>query len=369
MSNYKVIAKGIGAYLPGERVPTNEIDEYLGTMPGRDFSKYYHIIEKFAGIKYRHFALERKTGKLVEDSSCLAYEAANSALNRAGVRGEDLDLIITTTTSPPYLRGGLAKEIRMRLGNNGCSTYDLWGACTGIQQAITLATAGIRAGMFSNALLIGVDLVSTTGMTKNYSEDRIGRYDMLLRGALGDGAGALVLCGSHCLDDQDAILYTRSGTEGSDMSAFHREAGGSTLPLNKETFEQGLHHWKHDFERMVRKGKPYFIEIVKRTLAEVSLTIDDVDFVIPAAANFKYFRGDKNPDGTTEGEKAFQQEVRVRSFTNFSEVGNVPSAAIYLALNELYENRKLQKDTLLLLASVEGATWGWGSSLLRWNGC
>ena len=358
--------KGIGAYLPGNKVSIDEIDEYLGHLPGIDTLKYYKFIERFAGIKYRYCAIEKGSGALNEDIVELSYKSASMALRRANITGDEVDLIITTTTTPPYLRGGLAKEIRLRLGNNGCSTFDLWGACTGIEQAITLATAGIRAGMYRNALLVGAELTSTSGRAENYAHGKVDRYDILLRGALGDGAGALVLSRSDG-DNEDHILYTCCGTEGGTDSAFHREAGGSTLPLNLETFKQGKHHWHHDFQKMVKSGIPYFIEITRRTLELISLPIDKVDFIIPAAANFGYFSNNDYLNEMSEGEREFVQEIRTRMFTNFADVGNVPSAAIYIALNELYETGRLSEDVVLLLASVEGATWGWGASVLRWS--
>ena len=368
MTETKVLVKGVGAHLPGEKVTGNAIDDYLGTIPGVNTAKYYRIIEKMAGIKYRHFSLAKHSGQLLEDSAHLGYRAAALALDRAGMEARDLDVIITTTSTPPYLRPGMAKQIRNLLGNDGCSTYDLWGACTGIQQAITLATGGIRAGIFRNALLIGVEVPSTTGRAENYAADKITRYDMLLRGALGDGAGALVLSGSHNPAEEDGVLYTRSGTEGDHESVFHRQAGGSTLPLNIKTFGEGLHHWHHDFETLRQKGRAYFVEIVKRTLRTTDIPIARLDFIVPAAANFGYFRADDYLEGATHDDRLFWHDMVDRIFTNFSAVGNIPSAAIYVALNELYERGKLQNGKLVLLPSVEGATWGWGASLLRWNG-
>lgn len=366
MAHRKVIVKSVGGYLPGERVAIQDIDDYLGELPGVDLKKLYRVVEKYAGVRYRHYAVEKGTGRLLEDSPTLAYRAASLALERAGLEGSDLDLIITTTTTPPFLRAGLAKDIRRRLGNSGCATYDLWGACTGVQQAITLATGGIRSGLFRNALLVGVELVSTSGRAENITEDKIGRYDMLLRAALGDGAGALVLSSTDDPEAEDGILYTLTGTEGDAETAFHREAGGSTLPFNEQTLREGLHHWRHDFSRMAMEGKPYFIELIRRTLEEVGVPITDVKFIVPAAANFNYFRTDEleaSPEHTE-----VLDHVREKVFTNFSDVGNIPSAAVYVALNELYEDDRISPGDLILLSSIEGATWGWGSSLLRWSG-
>jgi 3-oxoacyl-[acyl-carrier-protein] synthase-3 len=368
MSNWKVVVRGIGSYLPGEPVSVRDIDAYIGKIPGKDMSRYYDIIERYAGVKYRHYALERGTGRLLEESSSLAYKAAKTALERAGVRGSDLDLIMTTTTTPPYLRGGLAKEVRLLLGNAGCATYDLWGACTGMQQSLTLATGAIRAGMFRRALLIGVELPSTSGRAENYVKERMERSDMLLRAALGDGAGALVLTGSDDPAVEDGVLYTRSGTEGDSPSAFHHEAGGSTVPLNPETFGQGLHQWHHDFTRMVKHGRPYLVKIIQRVLEAASVNIEDVDYIVPAAANFNYFKTDEYRKDLTPKDLELVDRIQERFFTNFAEVGNIPSAAVYVAMNQLYEEQRLKRDTLLLLPSLEGATWGWGASLLRWHG-
>ena len=60
-------------------------------------------------------------------------------------------------------------------------------------------------------------------------------------------------------------------------------------------------------------------------------------------------------------------EIKSRTFTNFANVGNVPSAAIYIALDELYERGRLFDGAHLLLVSVEGTTWGWGATLMRWG--
>jgi 3-oxoacyl-[acyl-carrier-protein] synthase-3 len=354
--------------LPGESLSIGDIDAYLGQIPGIDLAKYYKIIERYTRVKYRHYALEKGSGRLLEDSASMAYKAACKALERAEVRAADLDVIMTCTTTPPYLHGGLAKEVRLKLGNTGCATFDLWGACTSIQQAITLATGVIRSGIFHNALLIGVELPSTYGRAENYVKEKMERSDILLRAALGDGAGAMVLSGSDHPAAEDGILYTRSGTEGDEPSVFHREAGGSTLPLNPETFGEGLHHWRHDFTGMLQRGRPYLKKIVERALEGAAVDLEEVDFIVPAAANFNYFKmteflKDLSPEGAN-----FAELAREKIFTNFSEVGNIPSAAVYVALNQLYEEQRLRKGTLLLLPSIEGATWGWGATLLRWHG-
>jgi 3-oxoacyl-[acyl-carrier-protein] synthase III len=100
MCDWKVRVAGVGAYLSGEPVSIGEIDEYTGTIPGAETSRYYGIIERYAGVKCRHGAVERGTGRLLEDSASLGFRAATVALDRAGVRNEEVDLIVTTTSTP-----------------------------------------------------------------------------------------------------------------------------------------------------------------------------------------------------------------------------------------------------------------------------
>ena len=84
MSNFKVIVKGIGAYLPGEKVSIQEIDDYFGKIPGIEMSKYYKIIEKYAGVKYRYYALEKGSGKLFCYALCYDFFDAGSGWGGGG---------------------------------------------------------------------------------------------------------------------------------------------------------------------------------------------------------------------------------------------------------------------------------------------
>jgi 3-oxoacyl-[acyl-carrier-protein] synthase-3 len=366
MFRNSVAVRSIAAYLPGEKIAVSEIDDYLGSIPGVDAMKYYRMIERFAGVRHRHYAVDKGTGALREDAAEMASRAAGIALERAGIDASDIDLIVTTTTTPPFLRGGLAKEVRIALGNPSCATFDLWGACTGIQQAITLAAAAIRAGMYANVLIVGVELASTTGRAENYAPGKVTRLDMLLRGALGDGAGAMVL-GRATEGVEDQIVYTGAGTEGRAQSQFHRDVGGSTYPFNPLVFAEGRHQWQHDFQNMVTHGIPYAVAVTRRVLDDLALSIDDIDFYVPAAANVKYATRPEAAFDMSEADMALFGAIKARTFTNFADVGNIPSAAIYIALNDLFERGQLVNDALLMLVSVEGATWGWGATVIRWS--
>ena len=92
-----------------------------------------------------------------------------------------------------------------------------------------------------------------------------------------------------------------------------------------------------------------------------------MDRYVPAAANVKYATRPDAAFDMSEADTALFGAIKAQTFTNFADVGNIPSAAIYLALNDLFERGELVNDAILMLVSVEGATWGWGATVMRWS--
>jgi 3-oxoacyl-[acyl-carrier-protein] synthase-3 len=92
---------GCGAYLP-ERIVTNE---ELATR--LDTSDAW--IRQRTGIGQRRIAAD---GELTSD---LAYHAARQALERAGMNGNDLDLLVLATATPDETFPATAVKVQARL--------------------------------------------------------------------------------------------------------------------------------------------------------------------------------------------------------------------------------------------------------------
>src|SRR5580698_971441 len=160
---------GCGAYLP-ERVLTN--DELARGLETSD-----EWIRQRTGIGERRIAAE---GELTSD---LAVTAARRALERAGMSGSDLDLIVLATATPDHTFPATATKVQAQLGMKRGAAFDIQAVCSGFIFALATASNALRLGQARTALVIGAETFS-----------RI--LDWEDRGTcvlFGDGAGAMVL--------------------------------------------------------------------------------------------------------------------------------------------------------------------------------
>ncbi|MDA3950220.1 MAG: 3-oxoacyl-ACP synthase, partial [Spirochaeta sp.] len=178
-------------------------------------------IYSHTGIRYRHIAAEN------ESASDLAVPAAQQAIERAGLRPDDIDLVLLATSTPDYV--GLpstACVVQDRLGIKDAGAMDVMAACSGFVYGMETARVYVEAGAAKNVLLVGAEVYSKI---LNW-EDR--RSCVLF----GDGAGAAVVSagevGESGGDDGPdrpggRILPAILGSQGSGAEALYRSHGGT----------------------------------------------------------------------------------------------------------------------------------------------
>jgi 3-oxoacyl-[acyl-carrier-protein] synthase III len=199
---------GTGSYLP-ERVLTNQdlermvetTDEWIVTR---------------TGIRERRIASDRQA------TSDLATEAARKALKDAGVKAEDLDLIIVATVTPDMAFPATACYVQFKLGAKRAVAFDISAACSGFLYAMDLAAAQIAAGAVRAALIIGAEKLSTITNWKD-------RNTCVL---FGDGAGAAVL--TPGTSDSGRILSCVKGTDGAQTGILKVPGSGTAAPDDPE---------------------------------------------------------------------------------------------------------------------------------------
>ena len=158
-----------GSALP-ERIVTNaDLEKIVDTSD--------EWIRTRTGIRQRHIAADGET------TGDLAFRAAQSALEAAGVKASELDLIVLGTTTPDIIFPSTACLVQHRLGANGCAAFDVNAACSGFVYALGVADKFIRSGQSKKVLVIGAE---TLTRMVDWSE----RETCVL---FGDGAGAVVL--------------------------------------------------------------------------------------------------------------------------------------------------------------------------------
>lgn len=316
---------GTGSYLP-ERVLTN--DDLAKLVETSD-----EWIRERTGIRQRHMALEGQT------TGDLAFEAAKRALDAAGVKPEELDLIVLGTTTPDIIFPSTACLLQHRLGANGCAAFDVNAACSGFLYALGTADKFVKTGAARKALVVGAE-------TLTRMLDWNDRGTCVL---FGDGAGAVVLTA----DDDTGILSTHLHADGGFKHLLYNPVGVSS-GFKQDQPNCGV--------RVLMTGNEVFKvavktldAVVEETLAANGLDKSQIDWLIPHQANLRIIQATaKRLDMPMD-----------RVIVTVDRHGNTSSASVPLALDEAIRSGRVKRGELLLLEAFGGG-FTWGSALLRY---
>ncbi|TLD89949.1 ketoacyl-ACP synthase III [Helicobacter sp. MIT 03-1614] len=322
--------KSIASYIPPTCISNVDFEKTLDTND--------EWITKRTGIKTRYFALPS------QQTSDLAYEAGKKAIERAGIEPKDIDAVIVATLSPDYLTmPSTACITSFKLGIENKAAFDISAACSGFVYLLSLAKSFIESGTYKQILIIGAEKTSSV---LDFSD----RSTCVL---FGDGAGACVISSTN--DEKAAIL-------GVNVSANGRYQDFLCTPRAHATFGAIQAQEKQSFIQM--KGNETFKVAVKTLVSEVKEILNthhinpqDVSFFIPHQANLRIINAvGENLNFTPE-----QIVVSIQKY------GNTSAASIPMAMNDLYEEKKLKYGDLMLLDALGGGLT-WGSALVHFGG-
>jgi len=293
-------------------------------------------IVAMTGIKERRIASEDKA---VSD---LAIEASWITLKNAGLKVEDIDLIIVATSTPDTIFPSTACWVQKGLGADHIPAFDISAGCTGFLYGMILAEGLILSGINKRILLIGGELLTKVTNWKD-------RNTCVL---FGDAAGAVILEES---DDGSGMLSYYWKADGNLGNLLFQPAGGSRIPATAQSVAQDLHY-------LQMKGNEVFKHAVKRmgeaalvALKKAGLTREEVDYLIPHQANIRIIEA--------TGRRLNIPPEKV--YSNIHKYGNVSVATIPIALHELNEAGKFKKDTIIVMAAF-GAGFTWAAVVYQW---
>jgi 3-oxoacyl-[acyl-carrier-protein] synthase III len=319
MTRYSRIT-GTGSFLPPRRVTNADLAVQLASR-GVETSDEW-IVDR-TGIRARHFAADDVT------SSDLGAQAARHAMEAAGVRPQDIDLIIVATSTPDMVFPSAACILQSKLGIAGCPAFDVQAVCSGFVYALTIADAMIRTGSASKALVIGAEVFSRI-------LDFNDRTTCVL---FGDGAGAVVLEAS----DQPGILATDLHADGKHVGILcvpGTVSGGHVL---------GDPVLKMDGQAVFKLAVGVLEDAARAALAKAGRDASDIDWLIPHQANIRIMQS------TARRLKLPMDKVVV----TVDQHGNTSAASIPLALDAAVRGGKIARgDTLMLEGVGGGFTWG-----------
>ncbi len=330
MSPLSTVILGTGSYAPDRILSNAELAKTVDTSD--------EWIHTRCGIR------ERRIAAPGEATSDMGVQAARRALDDAGLKPADIDLLIVATITPDMPMPATACIIQQKLGvPTTAACFDLNAACTGFLYALDTACAMLSSGRYRHALVIGVEKLSTIVDWKD-------RTTCVL---FGDGAGAVVV-GKSPVSGQ-GLIGTKLGALGDSADLLCIPGGGSNAPATAASIAAGEHFLKMKGKEVFKLAVRVMDEAARDILEQHHLRADQISLVIPHQANLRII----------EALSEYLELPMERFFVNVDRYGNTSAASIPLALDEARRTGRIKSGDLTLLVAF-GAGLTYGSALIRW---
>lgn len=324
---------GIGYSVP-DTVVTNE-----------DLTKLYDTSDEW--IYSRTGIKERRIVSGEENAIDLGEKAAKNALEKAGIKPDDLDMIIAASSAPIEMYS-MGCRIQNKLGiKKPIPAFDVSAACAGLIYGLSIARGFIASGMYKNILIVATD-------NNSRLLDWTDRATSIL---FGDGSGAMVVTPSEDgIDDVVALDIQADGEQGS-LIELHFD--GEACPLVTPNKKRDL--------KIKMNGKGVYTFVVKllpnyvdNLIKNAGLKTEDIDYMVPHQANIRII-------------KAVQERIGIsdeKVITNLEYYGNTSAASIPIALVEGVKKGQMKLGSKVLLCGFgAGMTWGGAIVNLRKGIC
>ena len=338
---------GTGSALPGRIVTNKELEQMVETSD--------EWIRERTGIGERHVSVG-------ETVVTLASEAARKALEQAGKRAEEIDLILVATCSPEQYLPCCACQVQADIGAVNALAFDVNAACSGFLFALNTADAYLRMGLAENALIIGSEVLSKL-------VDWTDRGSCIL---FGDGAGAVVV--ERCKAESRAVEEKQIPAAGILGRALHSDGtGGGVLQCDarelttpyartsavktdqNQPMDDREHFIQMDGQEVYRFATRRVPQCIEEALSDAGLTVPDIDLFVLHQANARII------DAVAKRLHADREKFP----TNLERVGNLSSASIPVLLDELHKQGKLHRGDRIVLAGF-GAGLTIGACVMTW---
>ena len=318
---------GTGAFVPEKIITNSDLEKKIDTN-----SKW--IFDNL-GIN------ERRVASNEQCTSDLAALAGAMAIKNAGLDKDDIQLIIVATATPDRLAPSTASIVQDTLKAYNAVAFDISAVCSGFLFAMSVASQYIASGVYNNVLVIGAD---TFSKIINWE-----RRDAVF---FGDGAGAAVLT---CAAENEGFLAYRLYTDGRGKYEFTIPAGGSELPANQDTIDNGLHYFKMNGKAVFNTATEVLPMAINQVLADTNMTIDEIDLMIPHQPSINILK-------KTAEILGFPFE---KVMTNMDKYANTSGGTIPILLHETLISGKIKKGSNILFAAV-GSGWTYGAAIIKW---
>ena len=313
---------GTGSYFPDRILSNTDLEKMVDTSDDWITSR--------TGVKQRHIASDSQL------TSDLAYEASIKAISNAGIKADDIDMIIVGTCTPDLIFPNVGTILQEKLGIRGIPSFSLEAACTGFIYALTTADQYIRTGHINRALVVGAEVLSRI-------LDWEDRETCVL---FGDGAGAVIVEASM----EPGIIYSNLASDGSYKDLLYASGG---MPSKNGAFEDAAVNMKGNevFKVAVKTLGNMVDEVLKKN----NLSKTDIDWLVPHQANLRIIKA---------AAKKLDMPME-KVVVTVNDHANTSAATIPSALDTAIQDGRIKRGDLLLLEAF-GAGFTWGSTLVKY---
>lgn len=312
---------GTGSFVP-DNVVTNDDLASLGCDADWIFKR--------TGIR------ERRHAPAEMCTSDMAVAAAQRALDAAGAKPADIDLLLLATFTPDRLMPATATAVQDKLGLQ-CGAMDLVAACSGFVYALVTGMQFVATGGSKRALVVGAD---TNSRVLDPTDKKI--YPLF-----GDGAGAVVLAPGS--PEQGALSYTL-GSDGSGIELLGRVSGGVEIPYDPQRY-----YMQMDGRAVFKWAVRLIDEVSRNGVDAAQLSLDEIDWWLFHQANSRILDAAADSLGLN----------KERVVKHLDRYGNTSAGSIPIALDETCRAGKIKRGQHLLMSGF-GAGLTWGTTVFRW---
>ena len=307
-------------------------------LTNKDLEKIVDTTDEW--IRTRSGIEERRIAEDDECTSDMGYKAAERAILSAGIKKEDIDMIIVATITPDYPWPSSACIIERKLGLKNIPVFDISAACSGFIYALSVASSFIKLGEYKNILVVASEKFSKF-------VDWEDRGTCVL---MGDGAGAFIVGES----EESEIIATYLAADGNYLELLYQPGGGSKIPFSKEVLDKRLQFMKMNGKEIYKLAVEKMPDALNRVFEKTKISPDKIDHVIFHQANIRII----------ESIAKRYNWPKEKVIINIQRYGNTSAATIPIAYAEAVEQGRIKKGDLVAFSAIGGGIT-WAAALIK----
>jgi 3-oxoacyl-[acyl-carrier-protein] synthase III len=362
---------GTGHYLPGEPIPFEKVDNYLGSLDGAPekisawLGRMKEIMSEILEVENYHFAIDPVTREFTDDNITMSVKAARKALEDAGLTAEDIDFIAYGSAHQDQMPTASVR-IQEALGIEQCGEVSIHANCTSAYKALTIAYDFLRLGRYKKALVVSSGISSSELRSDYYNLAKVRKEELFLRYFLSDGAGAVILEADESPKKQGLYLehcYIES------IGGNKPSAMGNKRPayfMNpKEEFDKAYHHLSQMFNENLSRhfneaDGSVFIKGLKRMLEQYPV---DKNLI-------RFFQVNFPSKHISEMIMDECEEIgidRNTLYTKMSSMGYMGPPMVFACLDKILHEEQLKHGEILLSFVTEVSKFMQAGFISKWH--